>query len=177
LTYFTIKIPVLIIDTGNEQNIMDLICKKAGIEYLETLVDLRIEFIKDIHPEYDSNLLTQIHTATIKYFKDLFESNVYIGFLGMEPSGEIVCTTGLLIYNLPPLNSASYRKVGHVLNFFTKSQYRRNGYGLELMNFVKITAKQEGIARLVLSATKMGYDLYKKSSFVEPEEKWMVLDL
>jgi GNAT superfamily N-acetyltransferase len=155
----------------------ELIFKKVGIEYLAILVDLRIEFIKNIHPEYKMDLLAKIHEATINYFKDLFDKNSYIGFLGMNSKGEIITTAGLLIYYLPPLNSESIRKIGHVLNFYTKPQYRKKGHGFELMNFIKITAKKERVSRLVLNATKMGYELYKKSNFIEPEDKAMILEL
>jgi hypothetical protein len=44
---------------------MEIKLKKVGIEHLETLVDLRIEFIKDIHPEMDPQLLIKIQKATL----------------------------------------------------------------------------------------------------------------
>ena len=149
---------------------------KTGIEYIETLVDLRMEFIKDIHPEYDNVLIKKIHDSIIKYFKELFNNNTYIGFIGINADNEIICTAGLLIYFLPPLNTGSYRKIGHVLNFYTKPGYKK-GYGMKLMDYIKKVAKEEGINRLVLNATKMGYSLYKKAGFIEPEDKAMILNL
>ena len=156
---------------------MNINYKKAGIEYLGTLVDLRIEFIKDIHPEYENDLIEKIHDSTFKYFKELFNNKAYIGFLGINTDNEIICTAGLLIYFLPPLNTPSYRKIGHVLNFYTKPHYRKKGYGMELMDYIKKVAKEEGINRLVLNATKMGFTLYKKAGFIEPEDKAMLLNL
>lgn len=150
---------------------------KAGIDYIEILVELRIEFIKDIHPEYNNDLINKIHNSTIKYFKDLFDNNAYIGFLGFTTDNKIACTAGLLIYFLPPLNTASYRKIGHILNFYTKPEYRRKGYGMQLMDFIKVEAKKDGINRLVLNATEMGFSLYKKAGFIESEDKAMILNL
>ena len=150
---------------------------KAGIEYLETLVDLRIEFIKDIHPEYGNKLIKKIYDSTIKYFKELFNDNSYIGFLGLNADNQIICTAGLLISFFPPLNTESCRKIGHILNFYTKPEYRKKGYGMNLMNYIKKVAREEGINKLVLNATKMGFSLYKKSGFIEPEDKAMILNL
>ena len=155
----------------------NLILKKVGIEYLEVLTDLRIEFIRDMHPEYENRFLTEIRKATINYLSELFNKELYIGFIGESPEGEISCTAGLLIYYLPPLNSSTHRKIGHVLNFYTRPNHRKKGYGYELIEYIKTTARLEGIDRLVLNATKMGYNLYKKASFVEPEDIAMILDL
>ena len=153
------------------------ILKRVGIEYLDVLADLRIEFIKDMHPEYENELLTEIRNAFIHYLSELFNKDLYIGFIGENSDGEIACTAGLLLYYLPPLHSSRQRKIGHLLNFYTKPIHRKKGYGLELIEYIKYTARLEGIERLVLNATKMGYKLYKKASFFEPEEKAMILDL
>ena len=151
--------------------------RKVGIEHLDVLADLRIEFIKDVHPEYENKFLTEIRKATVDYLSELFQNNSYIGFLGEHSDGEITCTAGLLIYYLPPLNSSICRKIGHVLNFYTRPNHRKKGYGLELIKYIKTTARLEGIERLVLNATKMGYKLYKKANFFEPEDIAMILDL
>jgi GNAT superfamily N-acetyltransferase len=155
----------------------DLCYKRAGIESLEILVDLRMEFILDIHPEYPVDLMKKIHKATMEYFREAIGNNAYLGFLGVLSTGEIICTAGVLIYYLPPLKTESYRKIGHVLNFYTKPGYRRKNYGFELMEFMKKTAKEERICRLVLNSTAMGVPLYEKSGFTEPEDKGMSLDL
>jgi GNAT superfamily N-acetyltransferase len=83
----------------------------------------------------------------------------------------------LLIYYLPPLNNENYRKIGHVLNFYTKPAYRKKGIGLKLMDYIKNTATDEKINRLVLNSTKMGFSMHKKAGFLEPEDKAMILDL
>jgi GNAT superfamily N-acetyltransferase len=103
-------------------------------------------------------------------------SDMYFGFLGII-GADIVCSSGMLVYTLPPLLSPGERKIGHILNFFTKAPFRGKGYGQGLMEFIKTTAKGEGISRLFLNATEMGYPLYAKCGFVEPDNKAMQLDL
>jgi len=156
---------------------MEIELKKVGVEHLKTLVDLRIEFIKDIHPEIDLKLLEKIKKSTLTYFNDLLNNNCYIGFIGINENSEIICTAGLLIYYLPPLNNENHRKIGHVLNFYTKPAYRKKGVGLKLMNFIKDTAKDEKINRLVLNSTQMGFSVYKRAGFIEPEDKAMLIEL
>ena len=45
------------------------------------------------------------------------------------------------------------------------------------MEYIKTTAKEDGICRLMLNATSMGFPLYEKSGFSEPENRAMQLDL
>jgi len=75
----------------------------------------------------------------------------------------------LLIYNYPPLFSSTYRKIGHVLNFYTRPQYRNKGYGIGLMEYVKQQTKKINIYKLDLSATKAGYPVYQKCGFLDSE--------
>jgi ribosomal protein S18 acetylase RimI-like enzyme len=148
----------------------------AGMERLDLLSDLRLEFIRDIHPEYDCEHLKRIHESTKKYLRELLERNSYIGYLGTDPAGAVMCTAGLLIYNLPPLHSGEYRKIGHVLNFYTKPEYRNRGYGYLMMEYIKNDAKKAGFHRLALNATAMGYPIYRKSGFAEPKEPFMIFE-
>jgi len=45
------------------------------------------------------------------------------------------------------------------------------------MNYIKDTAAEEKINRLELNATKMSFSTYKKTGFIEPEDKAMLIDL
>ena len=104
------------------------------------------------------------------------KKNSYIGYLGLIENNEIVCTAGMLLYAFPPLNSENSSKIGHILNFYTRPNHRKKGYGRELMEYIKKLALSHSINRLVLNATKMGYPLYKKAGFEEPDEKAMHLN-
>jgi GNAT superfamily N-acetyltransferase len=156
---------------------MNITFMKAGIEYLDTLVDLRMEFIKDLHPEISDKEINNTRSSTSGYFTDLLEKELYIGYLGLNSDKDIICTAGLLIYELPPLDSACCRKIGHILNFYTKPEYRKQGCGTKLMEFIKASAKESGINRLFLNATDMGFGLYKKACFTEPGDRAMIYDL
>ncbi len=135
---------------------------------IDLLFEMRLEFVKDIHPEYNNKLIDEIAIGSYQYIKEHIDKDMYIGFLG-EVNDQIVCSTSLLIYYYPPLFSSEYRKVGHVLNFYTRPQYRNRGYGCGLMEFVKQFSKTINIYKLDLSATNAGYALYQKCGFIDAE--------
>ena len=155
---------------------VNCIYRKTLPSEFETLVNLRVEFINDLHPELDDRALEELQMGTRTYMQYHVSRNLYFGFLGIVGM-DIVCSSGMLVYTLPPILSADGRKIGHILNFFTRAPFRGKGYGRGLMQFVKTAAKEDGISRLFLNATNMGYPLYTKCGFVEPDNKAMQLDL
>lgn len=133
---------------------------------IDKLLEMRLEFVKNVHPEYDSKKMDELSGASLKYIKEHIDKNMYIGFFG-EVDNTIVCSTSLLLYHYPPLFSSQYRKIGHLLNFYTRKEYRHRGYGLALMEYVKQYARNNDIYKLDLAATVSSYPLYQKSGFTD----------
>lgn len=145
---------------------MECKIRMATVQEIDLLVDLRMQFVLDLHPEYDAGKVSELTAATKRYIETHFAQGRYVGFIG-EVNHEPACTAALLQYEYPPLYSHETRKIGHVLNFFTIKKYRRNGLGIQLMDFIKDYAKRNAFHKLDLSATEDGYDLYKKCGFAD----------
>jgi len=75
-----------------------------------------------------------------------------------------------------PTYSHSTGKRAHLMNVYTKSEYRRQGVALNMLNILIDKAKENGVTEISLDATELGKPLYKKCKFVESEE-CMVLNL
>ena len=138
----------------------------ASSENLDLLVQMRVEFIQDMHPEYSDEKMKERRSGVEAYVATQYASGSYIGFWG-ENDGTVVCSGALLVYHLPPLNGKEGRKIGHVLNFFTRKEHRKKGYGLGLMSFMKEYARDHGFSRLFLNATEDGYPLYVKAGYTD----------
>jgi len=152
----------------------DCLYAVVGANRIDELTELRIEFIRELHPKLTGVALEEIKVGSRIYIEWLVASDSYVGFIGVVDS-KVVCTGALLVYSLPPLASAETRKVGHVLNFFTRKEYRGNGYGRGLMEYIQEYGKDHGFHRLFLNATDEGYPLYRKCGFVDAP-KAMVFD-
>ena len=143
---------------------------------LEELVDMRMKFLLDMHPTNDKTVIEKAYKENMKYLEEMIKQELYIGYLG-SINGLNVCCGGLLLYKLPPLINKFNRVQGHVLNIYTIPEYRNQGIGLQLIEYIKTSAKETGINRLFLNSTVIGEGLYKKCGFKEPEEKAMILEL
>jgi GNAT superfamily N-acetyltransferase len=168
---------------------------------LDLLVQMRIEFVQDLHPEYDEKRIESIRAGTEAYIHGQAATGNYVGFFGLDTDAcrdvpipasnpidsaecissesissesispeTIACTGALLVYTLPPLHGQEGRKIGHVLNFYTRKGFRRKGYGRELMAFMIAYAKEHGFNRLFLNATEDGAPLYRKAGYQEVKD-------
>jgi GNAT superfamily N-acetyltransferase len=140
----------------------------ANEDEISLLVNLRIQFVKELHPEYCEKKVKELEVATKNYIEEHYKKSLYVGFIG-EVNNKTVCTSGILIYNYPPLYSQEYRKIGHVLNFFTLKEHRKKGYGVIMMDYIKEYAKINNFYKIDLTSTEAGYGLYKKCGFIDSE--------
>ena len=145
-------------------------------EDLELLTDLRMAYIRQDRPGLDQDALEAVRRGVRDFIRQAQSAGSYLGFIG-EIEGQAVCSASLLIYDLPPLDSAAPRRIGHVLNFFTFKEHRRKGYGKGLLDFMIRAAKDRGFDRLTLNATPEGYPLYVKCGFGESAYKALRLPL
>ncbi len=143
---------------------------------LDLIVEMRMDFIKEIQQCDDIGHIIKSSEENRNYFLQHFNNSTFIGFLG-DYNNQTICCAGLLLYSLPPLIAKINRLQGHVLNFYTIPEYRNMGVGNSLMKFMIQKSREIGIDRLFLNSTKSGERVYKDNGFIEPEEKALILEL
>ncbi|MDL2229189.1 GNAT family N-acetyltransferase [Treponema sp. OttesenSCG-928-L16] len=141
-------------------------CKycSRGIDDLDLLTDLRIEFMGVLHPEYPPDHWEAVKIPVRKFLEKHLADGTYTGFTGTV-DGNIVCAAMLFTYELLPLTEPEFRKTGYIINFFTRKEFRRRGYGRGLMAYIQDYARREKINFLSLKASEEGSFLYKQCGF------------
>lgn len=81
----------------------------------------------------------------------------------------IGCATICYIEMMPTFSHPTGKRA-HLMNVYTKSEYRRQGIALHMLNILIKEAKEKGVTEISLDATALGKPLYKKCNFVESEE-------
>jgi GNAT superfamily N-acetyltransferase len=148
--------------------------KIGSMNDIESLVEMRMKFCKELGSgSYNED---ELKKSTVEYIQKGIRNRDYIGVLGYD-SNTIVCTSGILIYTLPPLQDQLNRKQGHILNFYTIKEYRNRGIGMKMMDYLLQIGKMQNINRFFLFATKMGEPLYRKAGFYEQEEIAMIMKI
>lgn len=143
--------------------------RKANLNDIDELVRLRIEFMKE--NLVNANELLEFDNEAIKsklveYFKQNILDGEFVAWLAMY-NDEIIGTSGLCFYELPPTLKNVSGKVAYIMNMYTVKKYRSQGVATELFYRIVDEAKMLGYKKIVLHATELGKPLYKKYGFKE----------
>lgn len=154
---------------------MNITYREATKEDINTLVGLRLEYLKE-----DRGFLVDEETEKIsKQLLGYFEENIGKSCIAIiaEEGKTAVATAFLAIAEKPANPNFITGKVGTVLNVYTKPEFRKQGISTYILTLLIEKAKESNVSKLELSATEMGKNLYLKLGFVEKQSKYTDMQL
>ena len=100
--------------------------------------------------------------------KDFLSSSLldgsYVQLLAVNDL-QIVGTSSISLYKLPPHAMRPSGKVAYIGNMFTYPEYRNRGIATKLFAMSIEVAKEVGCTEICLDATEMGRPIYEKYGF------------
>lgn len=151
-----------------------MIFRKATTKDRSRLIELRMEFLMEANGgpyEFENRLSDKISSYFNRHIKD--ES--FIAWLCINQD-EIVGTSGISFYEVPPSYNNPNGKVGYIMNMYTHKAFRRQGVATVLFEKMLEEGRRGNVGKFVLHATKDGQALYKKYGFVLSKDE-MILTL
>jgi predicted acetyltransferase len=147
--------------------------KKADLENIPDLINLRIEFLKEAQNFSSINNDKELFNSLEKYFSEKIKNNEFISWLAYK-NNVIIATSGICFYTLAPSFKNITGKTAYIMNMYTKPEYRKQGIASNL--FIKMIdeAKNLGIKKLVLHATDEGKKIYSKHGFKDENSAMML---
>jgi GNAT superfamily N-acetyltransferase len=109
-----------------------------------------------------------IDTELEEYFSENIQKNTFIAWLAIE-NDEIIATSGLCFYQLPPYFLNPSGKVAYITNMYTIDKYRRKGIATKLLEKIIEEAKSLDYKIIRLHASSQGKSLYIKYGFIDSE--------
>jgi N-acetylglutamate synthase-like GNAT family acetyltransferase len=110
------------------------------------------------------------------YFREAIPRGAFIAWLA-EQEGEVVATSGMVVWQIPANNSVITGKMAYVLNMYTVPEARRQGICAALLEKMIEEAKALALSRVHLHATRAGEGIYRRRGFAEPSDVELVLRL
>jgi GNAT superfamily N-acetyltransferase len=95
---------------------------------------------------------------------DSLADGSFVSWIAIE-NGEIVATSGVSFYTLPPNKNSPNGKVAYISNMFTYPKYRKQGIASKLFDLTVNEAKENKCVKILLNATDMGRPIYEKYGF------------
>ena len=145
---------------------------RAGESDIETLMSIRLEMLRVVNgmdgsEDFDKKLVD----CSREYFLNGDQTTV----LAMDGNTAVGCAA-ISYITIMPTYSHPTGKRAHLMNVYTKSDYRRQGIAKKMVLPLIDEAKKRGCTEISLDATSDGRPLYENLGFVQNTEG-MVLEL
>lgn len=144
--------------------------KKARLEDIEILVELRLAYLTEDHGGLSGQEAGAIRRQLPGYFEAHLGKDLFCYLLR---DGENVAACAFLLVTEKPMSPAFINgKTGTVLNVYTRPAFRRRGYGKAVMQALMADARAKELCVVELKATDAGYPLYQALGFADDGGKY-----
>jgi GNAT superfamily N-acetyltransferase len=150
--------------------------RRAELTDVQTLVDLRIAYLRELEGFADDVDLTALSDATRRYFVRKMPSSEYIAWVALarptaspEMRGrmhaKMIGTAGLFIVDRPPSVGMVNTREARLINVFVAEAWRGKGVAQSLIGACVDTARRAGIRRVLVDDTPAGRRIYERAGF------------
>lgn len=149
-----------------------IIYRKTTKADMKILMKLRLEMLREVNGlsgeyEYDENFIFESR----RYFESGEQTTV------IASDGETLVGCASLSYTwIMPTFSHPTGNRAHLMNVYTRADYRRRGISKKMVEILIDEAKENGVTEISLDATEMGRLLYESLGF-KTSDSCMVMDL
>lgn len=149
-----------------------IIYRKTTKADMKILMKLRLEMLREVNGlsgeyEYDENFIFESR----RYFESGEQTTV------IASDGETLVGYASLSYTwIMPTFSHPTGNRAHLMNVYTRADYRRRGISKKMVEILIDEAKENGVTEISLDATEMGRPLYESLGF-KASDSCMVMDL
>lgn len=133
---------------------------------MENLMKVRLEMLREVNNlpssyEFDKAFIDE----SIRYFEDGEQTTV----LAFDKNEAVGCATMSYVRVMPTFAHPTGKRA-HLMNVYTRPDYRRQGISAGLVECLIGEAKERKVTEISLDATEMGRPLYEKLGFTASTE-------
>jgi GNAT superfamily N-acetyltransferase len=154
----------------------DYVIRRAGVDDAAVIARHRVAMFRDMGQVPTEVMAKELRELSTPALTATLRDGSYVGWLAVDPNGDIVAGAGVHIKPQLPRPSAdriAVTPVPLVVNVYTEPAWRRRGLARALMITLMQWAKDQGFDRVNLHASKDGHALYVALGFVATNEmRW-----
>ena len=133
---------------------------------IELLMSSRLEMLKVVNNlpadyEYSEEI--------VRESRDYFLNGDHITVLAIDDGKVIGCASMSFMWIMPTFSHPTGRRA-HLMNVYTRSEYRRHGIARKMVNMLIDETWKRGATEISLDATTMGRPLYESLGFTNSTE-------
>lgn len=150
--------------------------RRAELSDVQTLIDLRIAYLRELEGFGDDVDLMTLSAATRRYFIRKMPGSEYIAWVATaRPAAapelrgrlqaRVIGTAGMFIVDRPPGAGASAAREGRLINVYVTEGWRGRGVANALIGACIETAKRAEVHRILVDDTPRGRRIYERAGF------------
>ena len=143
---------------------MNIMYRKAGLEDLDLLVNMRIEALHFSNDISEAEDLSGLAERIRNYYYDALINGRHTAVLVYDGDQAIACGN-ISYYEVLPTYCRPSGKKGYISNMYVRTAYRRKGIAGKILEILIDDAHERGINDILLEATEEGRHLYEKRGF------------
>lgn len=138
----------------------------ATKEDIDLMMKSRLEMLKVVNDlpqdyEYDE--------AFVKAIREYFENGDQTTVLAIDNAEVIGCASMSYMWIMPTFSHPTGKRA-HLMNVYTRDEYRRRGIARQMCEMLIEDARAKGATEISLDATTMGRPLYESLGFTATTE-------
>ena len=138
----------------------------ATIDDIEDLMDIRLEMLRIVNDlKEDQDFSDELVAYSRRYFIDGNQETC----LAFDNGTAVGCACISYIEVMPTFSHPTGKRA-HLMNVYTKAEYRRKGIARKMVQMLIEDAKRKGVSEISLDATESGRPLYESLGFKASEE-------
>lgn len=144
---------------------MELVYRRAGAEDLDLLVKTHIEVLRAANGLDDTVDMSAVEAQSRDYYRKALSDGSHVAYLVFDGK-ELAGAGGVSFYRLLPTYHNPTGENAYIMNMYTRPACRRRGIAYRTLDFLVAAARERGVSRITLEASRMGRPLYEKYGFV-----------
>lgn len=139
----------------------DIQLKKASNSDIELLMKIRLEMLRVVNNLSDNYVFDDVLVAESKRY---FESGNQTTVLAFDGKDVVGCASMSYIWIMPTFSHPTGNRA-HLMNVYTRKEYRGQGIAKKMVKMLIDEAKEKGATEISLDATDMGRPVYESLGF------------
>ena len=140
--------------------------KIATKDDIEDMMSSRLEMLKVVNDLPEDYKYTD---EMIKKSRDYFLNGNHLSVLAYD-EGEVIGCASMSFIRIMPTFDHPTGKRAHLMNVYTRSEYRRQGIARKMVGLLIDESWKAGATEISLDATESGRPLYESMGFVDSTE-------
>ena len=143
---------------------MDIMIRQASVNDIDMLLEWRMEVLRHVFGEQSSSDVQDLYSTNMEYYKEAIPSGDHVAVFA-EIEGIAAGCGGLCLYRELPSPDNPTGKCAYLMNIYTRQEYREQGIGKSVVEWLVSYAKNQGITKIYLETSECGRSLYESFGF------------